>query len=223
MNALTEKEATEGWVLLFDGKTTNGWRGYGMDKVPEAWTVVDGTLFIKGSGTGEAHAETGGDLIYDKKFKNFRLKLDYKVSPGGNSGIFYLAKETPDLDRIWKSAPEYQILDNERHADRLLGVDGNRLSASLYDLIPAKPQNANPAGEWNTSEILVYDGTVAHFQNGEKVLEYHLWTPKWNEMVANSKFPEYSENWADVAKEGYFGIQDHGHDIWFRNIKILEM
>ena len=104
-----------------------------------------------------------------------------------------------------------------------MGVDGNRKSASLYDLIPAKPQNAKPAGEWNTAEILVYDGTVAHFQNGEKVLEYHLWTPKWNEMVANSKFPEYSENWVDVAKEGYIGIQDHGHDIWFRNIKILEM
>lgn len=223
LNALTEKEIADGWVLLFDGKSLEGWRGYGMDKAPEAWSVVDGTLFIKGSGTGEAHAETGGDLIYDKKFKNFRLKLEYKVSEGGNSGIFYLAKETPELDRIWKSAPEFQILDNERHPDAMLGVDGNRMSASLYDLIPAKPQNTKPAGEWNSVEILVYDGTVAHFQNGEKVLEYHLWTPSWNEMVANSKFPEYSETWADVAKEGYFGLQDHGHDIWFRNIKILEM
>jgi hypothetical protein len=101
--------------------------------------------------------------------------------------------------------------------------DINRKSASLYDLIPAKPQNAKPAGEWNTAEILVYNGTVVHKQNGETVLEYHLWTSEWNELVAGSKFPEYNEDWANVAKEGYIGLQDHGDDVWYRDIKLKEL
>ena len=93
----------------------------------------------------------------------------------------------------------------------------------MYDLIPAKPQNAKPAGEWNSVEILVYKGTVIHRQNGEQVVEYHLWTPEWEEMIKNSKFPEYNPDWANVAKKGLIGLQDHGDDVWFRNIKIKEM
>ena len=151
------------------------------------------------------------------------MKFDWKVAEGGNSGILYLGQESDEFDYIWMTAPEYQILDNERHPDAMLGENGNRQSASLYDLYPADPQNANPAGEWNSGEIIVYDGTVVHKQNGETVVEYHLWTPKWNEDVADSKFPELNENWADVAEEGYIGLQDHGDDVWFRNIKIRRM
>ena len=219
INTLTEKEAKTGWILLFDGKTSNGWRGYNKTNFPSDWNIEDGTIHLKGSGNGEAGSVNGGDLIYDKKFKNFHLKLEWKISEGGNSGIFYLAQEIPGKE-IWRTAPEFQLLDNDRHPDAMLGKDGNRQAGSLYDLIPANPQNTKPAGEWNSAEILVYQGTVIHFQNGQKILEYHLWTPEWNELVKNSKFPTYNPDWAKVAKEGYIGLQDHGNDVWVRNVRI---
>jgi len=222
-NTLTEAEKTDGWVLLFDGETSDGWRGYGKDYFPSAWEVVDGTLHMIGSGRGEAGASEGGDIIFDKEYENFTVKLEWKVSEGGNSGIFYLGQESDELDYIWKTAPEMQILDNERHPDAQLGKDGNRQAGSLYDLIPAKPQNARTVGEWNKVEIIVYKGTVVHKQNGEAVVEYHLWTPEWEELVAGSKFPGLNPDWANVASKGYFGLQDHGDDVWFRNIKIKEM
>ena len=212
----------DGWVALFDGTSTVGWRGVNKDSLPGAWGIQDGTLHCTGSGMGEAGAENGGDILYDKKFSNFHMKLEWKISEGGNSGIFYLGQEVAG-DPIWRYAPEYQVLDNERHPDAMLGKDGNRQAGSLYDLIPADPQNAKPAGEWNTCEIMVYKGTVIHKQNGEVVVEYHLWTPEWNELVANSKFPEYNPDWANVAKEGYIALQDHGDDVWYRNIMIKEL
>jgi hypothetical protein len=112
-----------------------------------------------------------------------------------------------------------QILDNERHPDAKLGEAGNRQAGSLYDLIPADPQNAKPAGEWNSARVMVYKGTVVHYQNGENILEYHLWTDKWNDMVAASKFKDY-EDFVNPAQEGHIGLQDHGDDVWFRNIRI---
>ncbi|MDR0728895.1 MAG: DUF1080 domain-containing protein [Prevotellaceae bacterium] len=227
----------EGFTVLFNGESLNGWRGYGKDKVPGKWVIEDGTLKFNGSGGGEAQETDGGDLIFDYKFKNFELKLDWKISKGGNSGIFYLAQEIQSTDRdgntrfepIYISAPEYQLLDNENHPDAKLGIDGNRQAASLYDMIPAVPQNANPAGEWNAASILVFKGTVVHNQNGENVLEYHLWTDKWNDLIANSKFKpggdfplayELLTNLGGENREGYIGLQDHGDDIWFRNIRI---
>ena len=223
MNALTNEEKAQGWILLFDGKTNEGWRGYNKTTFPAAWTVENGALRLKGSGNGEAGAVDGGDIVYDKqKFSNFNLKIEWKISEGGNSGIFYLAQEVPGKE-IWRTAPEFQVLDNDRHPDALLGKDGNRKAGSLYDLIPAKPQNTKPAGEWNTVEIISYQGTIVHKQNGETILEYHLWTPEWNELVKNSKFPSYNPDWAKVAKEGLIGLQDHGNDVWYRNVKIRKL
>lgn len=222
VNTLTEAEKEEGWSSLFDGEDpSEHWRGYCNDAFPDSgWTVEDNAIKVMGTGAGEAGG--GGDIITKEKYSDFELQLEWKVEEGGNSGIFYLAEEMCDEgEPIWKSAPEYQILDNENHPDAELGEDGNRQAASLYDMIPAEPQNANPHGEWNTARVLVYQGTVVHFQNGEKVLEYHLWTDDWEEMVANSKFEEFS-GFEDVAKEGYIGLQDHGNDVWFRNIKIKE-
>ncbi|MCG8306082.1 MAG: DUF1080 domain-containing protein [Cytophagales bacterium] len=219
-NTLTKKEKKEGWILLFNGKTTDGWRKYGTKEFPKGWVIDDNALMCRGSGRGEAGAEDGGDILYDKKFENFHLKLEWKISEGGNSGIFYLGQERDDLDFIWKTAPEMQVLDNERHPDAELGTDGNRKAGSLYDLISAKPQNAKPAGQWNSVEIICYKGTVIHKQNGKVVVEYHLWTPEWEAMVSDSKFPALNANWAKVAKEGYIGLQDHGDDVWFKNIKL---
>jgi len=221
-NTLTAAEKEDGWVLLFNGQNTNGWRGVNKTACPPAWTAEDGTLNCQGSGKGEAGADNGGDILYDKKFKNFDLKLEWKISEGGNSGIFYLGQEVPDWP-IYKTAPEMQILDNERHPDAKLGKNGNRQAGSLYDLIPAKPQNAKPAGEWNSVEIICYKGTVVHKQNGQTVVEYHLWTDDWKALVADSKFPALNENFADVAEEGFIALQDHGDDVWFKNIKIKEL
>ncbi|ULB33920.1 DUF1080 domain-containing protein [Proteiniphilum propionicum] len=213
--------AGEGWITLFNGTDFTGWRGYNRADMPSAWTIEDGAIKINGSGMGEAGAKDGGDIIYDQKFKNFELTFEWKVSEGGNSGVFYLAQEL-EGKQIYESAPEYQILDNAKHPDAKLGKDGNRQSASLYDLVPAVPQNSKPAGEWNTGGIMVYKGTVIHTQNGENVVEYHLWTDSWKEMVAGSKF----KNWPDFLnaggenQEGYIGLQDHGDDVWYRNIKI---
>lgn len=218
---VNESEDHEDWIILFDGSSSEGWRGYKKEHFPEAWKIEDDAIRCIGSGRGEAGNKDGGDIIYDKKFKNFTLSLEWKISEGGNSGIFYLGQE--DLDYVWKTAPEMQVLDNDKHPDAKLGIDGNRQAGSLYDLIPAKPQNVKPVGEWNQVEITVYNGTVIHKQNGVNVVEYHLWTPEWNALVAESKFPSLNEDWADVANEGYIGLQDHGDDVWFRNIKIKEL
>lgn len=226
----------DGYYVIFDGQTLNGWRGYGKDNVPSRWTVEDGCIKFSGTGTGEGQTLEGGDIIFAHKFKNFQLELEWKVSKGGNSGIFYLAQEVKEYNAdgttkwspIYISAPEYQVLDNANHPDALLGVDGNRQSASLYDMIPAKPQNQNPFGEWNTAKIMVYKGTVVHGQNGTNVVEYHLWTPQWTDMLQASKFSqekwplafELLNNCGGENHEGYIGLQDHGDDVWYRNIRI---
>ena len=214
--------AQDEWITLFDGTGFDGWRGYGRTDMPKAWTIEDGALKINGSGQGEAGAKDGGDIIFDRKFKNFELTFEWKVSKGGNSGIFYLAQEVQG-DPIWKSSPEYQILDNVNHVDAKLGKSGNRQSASLYDLIPAVPQNSKPYGEWNTGSIIVFKGTVLHTQNGENVVEYHLWTDDWKKMIEGSKFKGW-ENFINAGgenREGFIGLQDHGDDVWYRNIKIM--
>ena len=226
----------DGYIVIFDGTSLKGWRGYGKDHVTARWTIDDGALKFSGTGSGEAQGSEGGDIIFAHKFKNFELDLEWKVSKGGNSGIFYLAQEvstknedgTVKFEPIYISCPEYQVLDNANHPDARLGVNGNRQSASLYDMIPAVPQNQNPYGEWNHANILVYRGTVVHGQNGANVLEYHLWTPQWTEMLQASKFSEEKwplafellNNCGGEAHEGYIGFQDHGDDVWFRNIRV---
>ena len=173
----------EGYYTIFNGKDFTGWRGYGKDTVPSRWTIEDGAIKFNGSGTGEGQTLQGGDIIFGKQLGNFELELEWKVDKGSNSGIFYLAQEvettkedgSKQLEPIYISAPEYQVLDNANHPDAKLGVDGNRMSASLYDMIPAKPQNQKPYGEWNKAKILVYKGTVVHSQNGENVVDIYRW------------------------------------------------
>jgi hypothetical protein len=219
LNTLTQSEIEDGWVLLFDGKTTTGWRGYNQEAFPDSgWVVEEGTLHCIGSGKGEAGGK-GGDIIYDKKFKNFELKLEWKISEGGNSGIFYLARELEGKP-IWHSAPEMQVLDNDKHRD---GLDTTHCAGALYDLIPAPRDIVKPVGEWNKVTVYCEKGLVEHWLNGKKILEFHLWTDDWNKMVARSKFVEFNPDWANVAQEGYIGLQDHGDDVWYRNIKVREL
>ena len=227
----------DGYIAIFNGKDFTGWRGYGKENVPGKWTIEDGAIKFNGSGGGEAQDGDGGDIIFAHKFQNFELTFEWKVDKGSNSGVFYLAQEVmgedPNtgemrLEPIYISAPEAQILDNENHPDAKLGKDNNRQSMSLYDMIPANPQNSKPFGEWNTGKIMVYKGTVVHGQNGENVLEYHLWTQQWTDMLQASKFSqdkwplafELLNNAGGPDRKGYIGLQDHGDDVWFRNIKV---
>ncbi len=231
----TLQQDADGYYVLFNGKDLAGWRTYGKDYATSRWSVEDGCIKFAGKGGGEAQDGEGGDLIFAHKFKNFVFEFEWKVSKGGNSGVFYLAQEVQTvkdgqvrMEPIYISSPEYQVLDNANHPDAMLGVDGNRQSASLYDMIPAKPQNQNPYGEWNKGKIMVYKGTVVHGQNDANVVEYHLWTPQWTDMLQASKFSserwplafELLNNCGGENHEGYLGFQDHGDDVWYRNIRV---
>lgn len=218
-NTLTQKEKDNGWTLLFDGETTDGWRGYNKGKFPEeGWKVEGGNLIVMESG-GDVSGQ-GGDIVTTSTYDDFVLKLEWKISEGGNSGIFYRILEQETQPSYW-SAPEMQVLDNENHPDANKGEMGNRKSGSLYDLIPAKPQTFTGHGKWQQVKIVADGAHIEHWLNGEKVLEYELWTPEWYEMVRDSKFkchPEFGD-----AHAGRIGLQDHGNRASYRNIKIKEL
>lgn len=221
----------KGYITIFDGKSFAGWRGYGKNYIPSKWKVQDGCIFLDSKAKGE-----GGDIIFAHQFgPNFEFEMEWKISEGGNSGIFYFGREVlskdGNLEPIYISAPECQVLDNERHPDAKLGKDNNRQSSSLYDMIPAKPQNAKPAGQWNKVRVRVLNGHVQHFQNGVEVLSYDLWTPAWTALLQDSKFSEKSwpaafdllNNCGGPDRKGFIGMQDHGDNVWFRNIKVKEL
>jgi hypothetical protein len=219
------KKNKKGAYILFDGSSLNGWRGYNKENVPSKWIIEDGALkFSKNPGVANPE---GGDIVFAYDFKDFELEFEWKISEAGNSGVFVLAKEIKGQP-IYISSPEYQILDNEKHPDAKMGVDGNRKSASLYDMIPAKPQNAKPVGEWNSSKIVVKGNTVQHYQNGEKVVEYTIRTKEWTDLLQASKFSkekwpvafELLNNVGGATKSGLIGFQDHGDDVWYRNITV---
>ena len=217
-NTLSAEEKADGFVLLFDGKTTDGWRGFQKDHATERWIVEDGTLHFNPKAKGD-----GGDIMIEKKYSDFHLKMEWKIEEAGNSGILYLGSEDTMYHDMYTTAPEMQVLDNAAHPDAKMGTNGNRQAGSLYDLIPADPQNFKGAGEWNTAELIVKDKHVKHIQNGEVVVEYEYGTQMWDALVARSKFPGLNPYWTNLQEEGYIGLQDHGNNVWYRNIKIKEL
>ena len=220
INKLTNKEKKDGWVLLFNGKDFTGWRQCNGTEMPKNWIIEDGTMKVFTGESKKPGQGAGGDIVFgDRKFRNFELSVDWKAGKMGNSGIFYYIKEVPG-QQIYYAAPEVQILDNVDATDNKIA---SHLAGSLYDMIAADPKTVHPAGEWNTIVIRVYNGKVSHTQNGVKVVEYELWTPAWDALVANSKFKNFPGFKEGISKEGYIGLQDHGYPIWFRNIKIREL
>ena len=205
MDTSSASESQAGWKSLFDGKSTAGWRNYKKETVGPGWTVVNGVLTRSGEGAG--------DIITVAKYRNFELALDWRVAPGGNSGIFFRATE--DNNYIWQSAPEMQVLDDAQHAD---GKSPLTSAGSNFGLHPAPRGVVRPAGEWNSARLLVNGSHVEHWLNDQKLLEYELGNADWNDLVAKSKFstmPNYGK-----ATEGHIGLQDHGDLVEFRNIRI---
>lgn len=214
-NQLSEKEKATGWQLLFDGKTTDGWRNFKSDEIGSAWKVANGTLYLDNARKKDWQIVGGGDIITDEAYENYELQLEWKMEPGGNSGIIFNVVEDKKYDYVWQTGPEMQILDNVRHPD---GRIVTHRSGDLYDMIESRFVTVNPAGEWNRIRLISKNGHVEQWQNGYKVVEYQMHTPEWQEMIENSKFKDMPD--FGKAKKGHIALQDHGNKIWFRNIKI---
>lgn len=213
-NTLTAAEAAEGWTLLFDGRTTTGWRGFKSPSFPSTgWVVEDGTLrHVKGQG--------GGDIITTEQYDNFDFQLEWKISPAGNSGIKYLIDEnlTPGRSGL---GFEMQVLDDERHPDAKAGKGGNRIAGALYDLIAPTNRVLHPVGQWNHARIVSRNGRVEHWMNGSKIVEFEIGSPAMKTLIAGSKYnvnPGFGE-----VRRGHILLQDHADDAWFRNIRIRRL
>ena len=220
VNTISPKEAKEGWALLWDGKTTNGWRGAKISNFPEkGWVVDNGILKVLKSGGGES--TNGGDIVTTRKYKNFILSVDFKITEGANSGVKYFVN--PDLNKGEGSAIgcEFQILDDDKHPDAKLGVRGNRKLGSLYDLIPAPENKPFNKKDFNTAVVVVKDNKVEHWLNGVKILEYERNNDMWKALVNYSKYRHWP-NFGNAA-EGNILLQDHGDEVWFKNVKIKEL
>jgi len=228
-NQLTPVEKKNGWELLWDGKTTDGWRGAKRDDFPDkGWSIKEGVLTVHSSGGGES--ENGGDIVTKKAYKNFELELDFKFTSGANSGIKYFVDTNLNKGKGSAIGCEFQILDDKKHPDAKKGTNGNRTIGSLYDLIKAdsrvhihglKPLKYVNNGKWNRARIVVKDTKVEHFLNGCKVVEYDRGTQMWKALVAYSKYRDWP-NFGE-AKKGLILLQDHGDEVHFRSIKIKEL
>lgn len=212
LNTVSRSEKNAGWHSLFNGKNLEGWHTYLKDKPGKTWTVQDNAIALDPAAGG------GGDLVTDQEFGNFELRLDWKISEGGNSGIIFYVHEDPRYRATYITGPEMQVLDNVKASDN---KKANHLAGSLYDLIGADPASVHPAGEWNHVKIRVDNGHLTFWMNGRKVVETQMWDDAWNKMIANSKFSSWKE-FATFHK-GHIALQDHGHKVWYRNIQIKEL
>ncbi len=217
-NTLTPSETEEGWQLLFDGITTKGWRNYGSSTLGSDWKVKNGTLELSGAQDGWQIAD-GGDIITEKEFQDFDLRLEWKISEGGNSGIFFnVIEDTSRFSYPWESGPEMQILDDDVHSD---GKHAKHRSGDLYDMIGGPATPTRPVGQWNRVRILQRDGHVQQWLNDHLMAEYRIGTNEWDELVSKSKFG--TMDGFGTAISGRIGLQDHGNTVAFRNIKIREL
>lgn len=213
VNRLTEAQKQEGWSLLFDGQSLAQWRMY-QDKPGNSWTIQDSSIYCKGSSTDKS--DLRGDLITREQFEDFELEMDWKISPAGNSGLMYMVNENSKA--AYMSGPEYQMIDDEGFPEKL--EDWQKTGAN-YAMNTATKQMAKPVGQWNHTRLVVNKGHVEHWLNGEKVVEYELWSDEWKASKVKGKWkdtPEYG-----MTKKGHIALQDHGSEAWFRNIRIRKL
>lgn len=205
---LSRQEIEQGWKLLFDGKTFNGWKGAQSSTFPDSgWEINDGVLTVLAG-------KNGGDIVTVDQYSSFELAIEFKLTTGANSGIKYFVQSGTSLGL------EYQILDDERHPDARQGVEGNRTLASLYDLIPAENKNPNPIGEWNQARIIVTPDYIEHWLNGTIVVRYNRNSQCFKALLKKSKYKDI-ENFG-MHPQGHILLQDHGDKVSFRDIKIKE-
>ena len=210
-NAATQDTA---WTSLFNGETITGWHNYGSDSVGKAWQVDSGAIHLNSS-----VKNGGGDLVTDDTYGDFDLKLDWKISKNGNSGIiFYVQEDTAKYDETYKTGPEMQVLDNEGHPDAKIP---KHRAGDLYDLISSSSEPVKPAGEWNHAEIKSVNGKLDLYLNDVNVVSTTMWDDNWKQLIAGSKF----KNMPDFGtfKSGHIALQNHGDDVWFKNIMIRKM
>lgn len=210
-NRLTDTEKAAGWTLLFDGQSMDQWRLYKRDTLV-GWAIVDGQM--------QALGEKGlsADIITKETYENFELSVDWKISEAGNSGIFFNVVESEALNGVSESGPEYQLIDDEGFPADLADWQKTGANYAMHTAPTAKP---NPVGEYNTARIRVKEGHVEHWLNGKKLLEYDMWTDDWQERINAGKWKDYPQY--GRAKSGHIALQDHGNQIWFKNIKIREL
>ncbi len=219
-NTLSSMEQKNGWVLLFDGKTSTGWRGaYKEDFPSQGWKIEGGELVVIKSDGKEAR--NGGDIITKAKYSNFELVLETKLTPGANSGVKYFVNEQLPKSPGSAIGLEFQVLDDDLHPDAKMGINGNRTIGSLYDLITASGKKAKPIGEWNHFRLVSKNRHVEHWLNGNKVVEYDRGSPAFRALVANSKYKNFED--FGEAEEGHLLLQDHGDEVHYRNIKIRKL
>lgn len=218
-NRLTGEEKNSGWKLLFDGKTFKGWHKYGGDKVGSAWKVKDGCLYLDTTVKENWQIKDGGDIVTDEEYENFDLQLEWKIAKDGNSGIiFFIHEDKSKYNWCWETGPEMQVLDNNGHPDAKII---KHRAGDLYDLISCSKETVKPYGEWNNAEIKCVDGKLDLYLNGENVVSTTLWDDNWKRMVAASKFrnmPGFG-----TFQKGHIGLQDHGNEVCFRNIKVRRL
>ncbi|MCK9404616.1 MAG: DUF1080 domain-containing protein [Chitinophagaceae bacterium] len=209
----------KGWISLFDGTTTKGWHTFGKTFAGEAWKVADGTLYLDASNKANWQTKGGGDIVSDDAFENFHLKLDWKISKNGNSGVIFWVQDDPaKYAYTWHTGPEMQVLDNDGHSD---GKINKHRAGNLYDLIAGKEDAVNPVGEWNTAEIISNKGKLDFILNGITVLSTTYGDDNWKQLIAGSKFkprPDFGTNF-----KGHIALQDHGNDVWYKNIMIKKL
>lgn len=218
-NTLTTLEKAEGWILLFDGISTDAWRGYNKKTFPESgWEVRNEELVITYSGKEEEGS--AGDIITREKFNNFEFSLEFMLTDSANSGIFYMVREFEGTP-IWHNAPEFQILDDPTYESMLGDWMDTHRTGDNYDLEAAEMDYSNPVGDWNTVRIIKNGNQVQHWLNENLTVEYDIGSISWTRQVQKSKFSEYAMY--GKAQTGNIGLQDHGHEVMFRNIKIRRL
>jgi Domain of Unknown Function (DUF1080) len=221
-NTLSAKEKNDGWKLLFDGQSTNGWHSYGKQSAGKIWSVKDGAFYLDAEAKKNLPGE-GGDLVTNEEYDNFDLKLDWKIGPKGNSGvIFYIHEDTTQYHDTYNTGLEMQVLDNGTptrpgHTDGRLYT---HRAGDLYDLLASK-EAVHPQGEWNHVEVISLNGKLDFYMNGEHSLSVNLWNDNWKQMIAISKFKDMPG--FGTFKKGKISLQDHGEDVWFKNIRIKRL